>query len=371
MHSTLNTRRNFLKSAITATLGATTLSPSHATPSPDRLYPDAPPGKKARIATVCQAGNFKPSIAENRDYIMSLLDQACQNKPDLVCLPETFPTVGLPSKLPRAHKSEPVPGPTIDAAAKRAKQHRCYVVCPLATHRDSRHFNSAVIIDRSGQIAGIYDKACPVISSPDFTDVEDGITPGNPDVPVFDLDIGRIGIQICFDVGFPENWDLLQKNGARLILWPSAYDGGFPLWAFAYLHHYYVISSVRSGQSRIIDPCGEILLETGKSKQVIFRDLNLDFIVSHVDFNRSIPDKIKAKYGDRVEVRRSNPGCNHFIVEPMDPGITCKQLQEELGFESSLQYHNRHREIYPLIRAGQRPPKQQALHGSREKDAKF
>ncbi len=370
MNTTPRTRRSFLKATAVATLGATTLSPARATPSVS-LYSDAPPGRKARIATVCHAGVFKPSIAENRDYIMSLLDEACRSKPDLVCLPETFPTVGPPSKLPRAQKSEPVPGPTTDAAAKRAKEHGCYVVCPLATYRGGKHLNSAVLLDRSGQLAGIYDKACPVISSPDYTVVEDGITPGNPDIPVFDLDIGRIGIQICFDIGFPENWDLLQKKGARLVLWPSAYDGGFPLWAFAYLHHYYVVSSTRGGQSRIIDPCGELLVETRKDQQVIFRDINLDFVVSHTDYNRSIPDKIKAKYGERVDVRRSNKGSNHFIVEPIDPAITCKQLQEEFGFESTLQYHNRHRELYPILRAGQQPPKQQALHGMRPKDAAF
>jgi predicted amidohydrolase len=302
---------------------------------------------------------------------MSLLDQACQTQPDLVCLPETFPTVGQPSRLPREQKSEPVPGPTTDAAARRAKEYRCYVVCPLATKRNGRHFNSAVIIDRTGQIAGIYDKACPVTSSPDYADLEDGITPGNPDIPVFDLDIGRIGIQICFDIGFPENWDLLRKKGARLVLWPSAYDGGFPLWAYAYLHHYYVISSVRAGQSRMVDPCGAVHLETEKDKQVICRDINLDFVVSHLDFNHSIPDKIKARYGDRVDVRRSNLGCSHFMVEPMDPTITCRQLQEEFGFESTFQYHDRHREAYRHIRDGQQPPKQQPLHGTRPQHKKF
>jgi len=356
---------------VLTTLGAGTLRSVRATSKAPLPYSEAPPGRKARIATVCQGGHYESSIEANRTYVMSLLDQACQEKPDLVCLPENFSTAGRPARQPRAEKSESVPGPTTDAAARRAKQHRCYVVCPLATRRDGKYFNSAVILDRSGDIAGIYDKACPVTTSPDYTVVEGGVTPGDPDIPVFDMDIGRIGIQICFDVGFPENWDLLQKKGARLVLWPSAYDGGFPLWAYAYLHHYYVISSVRSHESRVIDPCGAILVETGKDKPVISRDLNLDFVVSHLDFNFSIPDKIRAKYGERVDVRLSNPGSSHFIVEPMDPAITCKQLQEEFGFESSLQYHNRHREIYPLLRAGRPVPKQKALHGDRPQYGRF
>ncbi|MFZ5832152.1 MAG: carbon-nitrogen hydrolase family protein [Planctomycetota bacterium] len=371
MDSIRSSRRDMLRTAVAAGFGAAVVGAEEAMPAFGSAEIAPPDGKRARIATVCQRGNFKPSIAENREYVMSLLDQACQHKPDLVCLPETFPTVGPPSKLPRPEKSEPVPGPTIDAAAARAKQYGCYVICPLATYRDGKHFNSAVILDRRGQIVGIYDKACPVTSTADYTVMEGGITPGTPDIPVFDLDFGRIGIQICFDLGFAENWERLAKKGARLVLWPSAYDGGFPLWAYAYLHHYYVISSVRQGQSRIIDPCGDVLLETDNQKQVIVRDLNLDFVVSHLDFNRSIPDKILAKYGDRVDVRRSNPGSNHFLVEPIDPAITCRQLQEEFGFESTQQYHNRHRELYPTLRAGQQPPKQQALHGERPMHAKF
>ena len=94
-------------------------------------------------------------------------------------------------------------------------------------------------------------------------------------------------------------------------------------------------------------------------------------MVSHLDFNHSIPDKIKAKYGDRVDVRRSNLGCSHFVVEPMDPAITCRQLQAEFGFESTFQYHDRHREAYSHVRDGQRSPKQQPLHGIRPQHGKF
>ena len=201
--------------------------------------------------------------------------------------------------------------------------------------------------------------------------LEDGVTPGSPDLPVFDLDIGRIGIQICYDIGFPENWELLRKKGARLVLWPAAYDGGFPLRAHAYTHHFYVVTAVRSGQSRIVDPCGEILAETAQDAPFVVRDLNLDFIVSHLDFNVSIPDQIKAKYGDRVDVRRHDPGCSHFIVEPVDPAITTRMLQEEFGFESSREYHDRHRAIYADARAAKPLAPQAARHGARPQWGKF
>lgn len=59
---------------------------------------------------------------------------------------------------------------------------------------------------------------------------------------------------------------------AQLVLWPSAHDGGTPLWAYAYLNHYYVVSSARAGRSRKVDPCGTVLLETGQGRPVTSRD---------------------------------------------------------------------------------------------------
>jgi predicted amidohydrolase len=360
-------RRTFCKAAAAgAVLGAA----SCATTIPRVAFQAAPQGRRARIATVCQAGMMRKTIEESCSLMMDLLDKVLEQKPDLVCLPENFATAGMGNKR-APEKAEALHGITVEAASRRAKKHHCYVVCPSYTMRDGKVYNSAIILDREGKVAGVYDKACPVTTSPDYTDLEGGVTPGSPDIPVFDLDFGRIGIQICFDIGFPENWDSLRKKGAQLVLWPSAYDGGFPLWAYAYLHHYYVMSSVRSGQSRIVDPCGAVLVETQKNTPFVVRDVNLDFIVSHLDWNASIPDKIKAKYGDRVDVRRSNPGCSHFIVEPVDSAITIKALQQEFGFESSFQYHDRNRVAYADIRAGRKPSPQKAMHGVRPQWGKF
>lgn len=359
--NTIN-RRYFLGAMAAGSLAAGCRTPQGAIAAVAITPP--PQGRRARIATVCQAGRMRKSIAESLPLVMELCDRALTQQPDLVCLPENFATANM-GKVPVCERAEAFNGPTLSAAAQRAKQHRCYIVCPVLRERDGKLFNSAVLFDRAGAVQGIYDKACPVTTSADYTVFEDGVTPGTPDIPVFDLDFGRVGIQICYDLGFPENWALLRKKGAQLVLWPSAYDGGTPLWSYAWLHHYYILSSVRSGQSRLVDPCGAVLAETQPNDAVIVHDINLDYVVSHLDWNRSIPDKIKAKYGDRVAVRRPNPGSGHFLVEPVDPFITTGALQAEFGFESSCQYHERHRQAYAAIRAGQKPQPQVALHGTR------
>jgi len=322
---------------------------------------------RARIATVCQGRHFHSTIHQNREYVLGLLDLALTQKPDLVCLPETFTTVSLP-ETPIAELAEPVPGPTIKAVARRAREEGCYVICPIKTVRNGDYWNSAVIIDRSGKVLGIYDKAHPVTTSGDYTVFEGGMSPGS-EASVFDLDFGRIGIQICFDAGFPETWQALADRGARLVFWPSAYNGGFPLQAYAYLHHYYVVSAVRTDKSRIIDPCGVILAETDDLSSVIYRDINLDYAVCHYDFNHPIPDRIMAAYPGRVEIR-SHRDDAHFLVEPIDDTLTIAQLQAEFGFEPTFQYHQRHRDAFQQIHNEQAPAPQQAAHGDRPQYAK-
>jgi beta-ureidopropionase len=316
---------------------------------------------RARIVTICQANRRFRTVEENRANVLGLLERAIRQRADLVCLPEGFPTAGVSTAV--AEHAEPVPGPTTDAVAKLARQHRCHVICPLTTRRDGRHRNSAVVIDRSGQVAGIYDKLQPVTTSHDYTIMESGLTPGD-DLPVFDLDFGRIGILICFDVGFPECWQKLADQGAKIVFWPSAYNGGTPVSTFAALHNYYVVTSVRTDRSRIVDPCGTLLAQTDSITNIIWRDINLDYAVAHYDFNYPIPDRIQSAYGGRVEIRpHSDDGL--FLVEPVDPAVSIAQLQKEFGFETRAQYHQRHREAYAQLRRGQAPRPQEALHGRR------
>ncbi|MDR3707822.1 MAG: carbon-nitrogen hydrolase family protein [Capsulimonadaceae bacterium] len=316
---------------------------------------------RARIATVCQAERFFPTVEQNRDFVLGTLELALLQKPDLVCLPESFTTVTHPGDA--SARAENVPGPTTDRVCALAKRHGSYVICPIITRRDGHIFNSAIMIDRKGQIAGIYDKRRPVATGHEYTILDRGCEPGLGD-GIFDLDFGRIGIRICFDVGFPDDWALLASKGARLVFWPSAYHGGPRFNAYALLNRYYVVTSVRTAHSRIIDPCGTTLAQTDNIVNVVVRDINLDFAVCHYDYNNGIPDKILADYPGRVEIR-SDPDSVNFFVEPVDPSVTIATLQEKYAFETADQYHERHMEAYASYARGEKPIRQNAPHGNR------
>ncbi|MCX7011806.1 MAG: carbon-nitrogen hydrolase family protein [Candidatus Sumerlaeota bacterium] len=318
----------------------------------------------ARIVTTCQNGRFFPTVERNREHMMAILDRAMLHKPDLVVLPEAFPTASI-RDIPLEERAEPLPGPTTDAAARRARANRCYVICPLKTRRDGRVWNSSVILDRAGQIGGVYDKIHPVTSTHDYTVFESGVAPGAGAGPaVFDLDFGRVALQICFDAGFPETWEEIARRDARVVFWSSAYDGGFHLQVYAFYHHVHVVSSVRQGKSRIIDPLGRIQCETNPHVDFVGRSINTDFLVSHCDFNHAIPRRALDAYPGRVDVRIDGES-NRILIEPLDPTLTIAQIQNELGVESNGQYHQRHREAYACMGRGKTPTPQRARHGDR------
>ena len=115
---------------------------------------------------------------------------------------------------------------------------------------------------------------------------------------------------------------------------------------------------------------GQILHRTDERHNVIYRDINPDYCVCHYDYNHSIPEQIMAAYGAGIEIR-SDRDSGHFIVEPRDDSLTIEQLQAAFGFESTRQYHQRHRDAYALVYDGLPARSQQAAHGDRPMHAKW
>ena len=149
-----------------------------------------------------------------------MIRQAGLDGSDMIMFPEMF-TTGYELRIvgPRITElAEPVNGPTITALREAAKQAGVYVVAPLALYHDDLPvvpFNSAVLIDREGNVAGVYDKQ-------HLWALERFYFRGGNGTPVFQTDFGTIGIMICYDMGYPEVARMLALQGAQIVLCPSA-----------------------------------------------------------------------------------------------------------------------------------------------------
>ncbi|MBM3188132.1 MAG: carbon-nitrogen hydrolase family protein [Chloroflexi bacterium] len=306
-----------------------------------------------RVATVAQLGIGGPTVQHNLERICCLVGQAAAERPDIICLPETFLELGVPFRS-LDQVAETVPGPTTEELASHAKRHGCYVICPLTVCRDGVFTNEAVLIDRQGQIVGTYAKIHPVVEGSDFSSLEKGVTPGG-EAPVFDVDFGRIAMQICFDIHWPETWAELRGRGAEIVFWSSAYDGGKHLSIHAWNNHYYVVSAVKSRYARIIDLMGAELAVTGPRDPIVVRRLNLDVGLFHADFNQTQIPYIRTKYGPEVTIRVWHEE-GLFILEANREGLSVPELATEFSLEYLDAYLQRNERLQDAWRSSEPVP---------------
>jgi predicted amidohydrolase len=290
--------------------------------------------RKVRVTTTSFHGNPAPSIESNRALAAICVEAAGAEQADLVCLPETFLEIGLDRELRPV--AETVPGPTIDALAALASRYHLWVVAPISARSPAGIIeNTAVVIDRRGEVAGIYSKVHPTIGECRGR----SIVPGSGPL-VVETDFGRLGLAICYDVGWPEHWEALQQQGAELVVWPSAYDGGFPLQAYAWLHQYYVVSSVRTEHGRIIDITGRILASTSRWHRFATATIDLEKELFHIDDQVEKLQRIQLELGKRVKVDGLTEE-HVFTLESDDPAWPVERIKAAYGLESFRDYHRR------------------------------
>ena len=74
---------------------------------------------------------------ENTDLVSSRtfsMEEVVPQRPDIICLPETFPFASLTDpKAPLAERAEEPIGEISRPFADFARTHHCYVVCPIVT----------------------------------------------------------------------------------------------------------------------------------------------------------------------------------------------------------------------------------------------
>jgi predicted amidohydrolase len=106
--------------------------------------------------------------------------------------------------------------------------------------------------------------------------VSRGIAPGSG-FPVFDTELGRIGMLICHDASFPEAARELTLGGAELILMPIWGGRQTLVRARAMENGVYVVTSGYDYPSEVIAPTGEVLaaVPINKGPAVAVADIDL------------------------------------------------------------------------------------------------
>lgn len=249
--------------------------------------------------------NCRMDKKANLSKYMNFIDKAAAEGADLIVFPEQSLQgyLGDLTKMDMSHdmekneflyqyrNAEKVPdGESVKAITEKAREKHIYVVFGMTEKDeliDHKLYNSAVLVGPEGYI-GRYRKVHQPGDEVHSYYHGDGFE-------VFDTDIGKIGLMVCYDKWFPESARELALMGAQIIIMPTAtafttnphdYENDFPYYSYeicdrarAFENSVYFISSNQIGvngatdyfgHSNIVSPMGKIVATTGESEGIAY-----------------------------------------------------------------------------------------------------
>ncbi len=320
-------RRNFIRNtAITAGMASVTSLAASGGLAVSRTS-EKKSTHEVWIAGVSQAGLRAKTPELMVDKIMEVLDRVIIYKPDFVCLPETFPFEYVDAQYPvpeRARISEKV----LERFSDFSKNNNCYTICPVYTSEGGKVFNSAVVFDRNGQRIGKYDKIHETVGM-----IKAGVTCGALYQPVIQTDFGPVGIQICYDVNWEDGWRMLRDQGAKIIFWCSAFDGGRRLNMKALQYQCVIASGTNKNTSGLIDISGDTITKTGIWDPNFYcGPVNLEkvFVPSYQSLEQV--RTIEKKYGRKVRITTYHEE-EWTIIECVSPELLIADILKEFNLK--------------------------------------
>ena len=187
-----------------------------------------------------------------------------------------------------------------------ARSKQIWIVGGSVPERDDKNdiYNTCIVLNPAGEIVGKHRKVhlfdIDIPGKITFKE-SDSLSPGQTPTLV-DTPWGKIGIGICYDIRFPEYAMLLRKQGARVLIYPGAFNmvTGPAHWellqrARAVDNQVFVLTCspardssegavyVAWGHSSVITPWGDVLATTDHEPNSIYATLELEQIDSMRD----------------------------------------------------------------------------------------
>lgn len=273
------------------------------------------------------------SIEKRIRDILERMENVYPFEPDIICLPETVQIswVDEVKTLEELAEDEAVPGPVTSIMAEQARRHNCYIVCPVITKKDGHFYNSAILLNRKGEIDGVYHKIHPTDTEtlPDVYYKGGGVTPGALKPPVFRTDFGTIGLQICMDASWFDNWRALSEAGAEMVLFPSQGPFGDLLTHHAWMNQYYIVSATGE-DARILDITGDVIASDGEFARWVCAPVNLEKAFLEIWPQVQKFPELEKKYGRRLKIKIYHPE-NWATIESLDPELKVADVLKEFG----------------------------------------
>ena len=224
---------------------------------------------------------------KNLAKMMAFTGDAAGNGANLIVFPECALTgYQYESREEALAAAQTVPGLAVDVLASLCGRLKTHIMFGMLEKLDDYLFNTAVLIGAQGLIFKYHKNHIP------FQGVDRYVDKGERPFELCRAGDLTIGLQICYDIFFPESSRVHSLLGADLITLPTNFAtmgvverAGFIINTRAIENKVYVLSCNRVGEergypfcghSKIVDPMGTTLAEASADKEeTIYADIDL------------------------------------------------------------------------------------------------
>jgi 5-aminopentanamidase len=231
-------------------------------------------------AMLCGVAQTDPRFGEharNLETCIAQLERAAAAGCRLVVLPECATSGYMFATVDdAAHAAEPIPGPSTEALGQACARLDLHCVAGLLERDGDTLRNTAVLVGPEGLVGRYRKTHLPYLGVDRF------VVPGEEPPDVYETPLGRIGIEICYDLRFPELTRALALRGAEIVVHPTNWPApvrplaDFLTRARAAENHVFLLTANRvgreggtefCGRSQIVDPLGTRLAEADEERE--------------------------------------------------------------------------------------------------------
>ncbi len=232
----------------------------------------------------------KDDKQKNIDTAIRLMNEAVEQKADIICLSEKFLYSG------KDRGAEPIDSEIIYNFKQYAKKNHVNIILgslAIKVEGTDKITNTALVINRDGDIIHRYDKIYMYTVDREELKIDEGsYTVKGKDLGIVEIEGVKVGIGICFDLRYPEYFKALAQNGVEVVFLPSSFRKatGKIAWeiltrARAIENQVYfcacnqtggIAEKERCGNTQIVSYDGTVMTNIEKEEGIIVQDLDIE-----------------------------------------------------------------------------------------------